>query len=232
MDFRLTFVGRIKCRALSALISKRTRRRHFSPSSTAFAAAILLKLLNGIPWTAATSSPLDSRIPRPSPSALRRAVSLRVRGERAPSHYSRATTALVDHQHHYRRHNHLLQSSQQHQHPDHRTFPVITENGTDSPRQRSLVSTRFTVHCAFPRKIRCPEDPKKIINIATHYVHRLLTIGHAVDKFFFRVQFQIDTRLRSSTRHVRLLGVPASANFPVSREGMRNRRDANDNFIE
>ncbi|XP_012235810.2 protein quick-to-court isoform X1 [Linepithema humile] len=87
-------------------------------------------------FPAAALSPLDSRIPRPSPSALRRAASLRVRGERA--HYPRATTALVDHQHYYRRHNHLLQSSQQHQHPDHRTFPVITENGTDSPRQRSL----------------------------------------------------------------------------------------------
>ncbi|KAI4493073.1 hypothetical protein M0802_009721 [Mischocyttarus mexicanus] len=49
------------------------------------------------------------------------------------------------HHYHYRRHNHLLlqhhqqQQQQYHQHPDHhRIFPVITENGTDSPRQRSL----------------------------------------------------------------------------------------------
>lgn len=97
--------------------------------------------------TATTSppSPLDSRIPRPSPSALRRAASLRLRGERLPPHHPRAattaSTALVGHQHHPRRHNHLLQSSQQHQHQsDHRLFPVITENGTDSPRQRSFVS--------------------------------------------------------------------------------------------
>ncbi|XP_011347620.1 uncharacterized protein LOC105285227 isoform X2 [Ooceraea biroi] len=87
------------------------------------------------------TSPVDSRIPRPSPSALRRAASMRLRGERVPPH-PRATTAtsttLVGYQHHHRRHNHLLQLSQQHQHPDHHTFPVITENGTDSPRQRSL----------------------------------------------------------------------------------------------
>ncbi|XP_012057629.1 PREDICTED: uncharacterized protein LOC105620749 [Atta cephalotes] len=96
--------------------------------------------------TATTSppSPLDSRIPRPSPSALRRAASLRLRGERLPPHHPRSTTAaaastaLLGHQHHPRRHNHLLQSSQQHQHPDYCIFPVITENGTDSPRQRSF----------------------------------------------------------------------------------------------
>ncbi|XP_018305809.1 uncharacterized protein qtc [Mycetomoellerius zeteki] len=98
----------------------------------------------GSPTTTSPPSPLDSRIPRPSPSALRRAASLRLRGERLPPHYPRSTTAaaastaLLGHQHHPRRHNHLLQSSQQHQHPDHRIFPVITENGTDSPRQRSF----------------------------------------------------------------------------------------------
>ncbi|XP_011633358.2 LOW QUALITY PROTEIN: uncharacterized protein LOC105424693 [Pogonomyrmex barbatus] len=101
--------------------------------------------------TAATSPPssLDSRIPRPSPSALRRAANLRLRGEHLPPHHPRATTAvaaaaaaastaLASHQHHPRRHNHFLQSPQQHQHPDYRIFPVITENGTDSPRQRSF----------------------------------------------------------------------------------------------
>ncbi|XP_011704401.1 PREDICTED: uncharacterized protein LOC105459807 isoform X2 [Wasmannia auropunctata] len=96
------------------------------------------------PTTTSPPSPLDSRIPRPSPSALRRAASLRLRGERLPPHHSRVTTAaaastaLVGHQHYPRRHNHLLQSPQQHQHPDHCIFPVITENGTDSPRQRSF----------------------------------------------------------------------------------------------
>ncbi|KAL6448687.1 hypothetical protein ACFW04_000490 [Cataglyphis niger] len=93
------------------------------------------------PTATSPTSPPDSRIPRPSPSALRRAASLRVRGERIlPLHHPRATTTatLISHQQHHRRHNHLLQSSQQHQHPDHCIFPVITENGTDSPRQRSL----------------------------------------------------------------------------------------------
>ncbi|KAG7208651.1 hypothetical protein KM043_014856 [Ampulex compressa] len=91
--------------------------------------------------TTVSSSSWDSRIPRPSPTALRRSASMRMRGERVPPHHQRptaaATTALLGHQHHHqqRRHNHLLQ---QHQHPDHRIFPVITENGTDSPRQRSL----------------------------------------------------------------------------------------------
>ncbi|EGI69933.1 hypothetical protein G5I_01258 [Acromyrmex echinatior] len=98
----------------------------------------------GSPTTTSPPSPLDSRIPRPSPSALRRAASLRLRGERLPPHHPRSTTAaaastaLLGHQHHPRRHNHLLQSSQQHQHPDYCIFPVITENGTDSPRQRSF----------------------------------------------------------------------------------------------
>ncbi|XP_018360660.1 PREDICTED: uncharacterized protein LOC108759628 isoform X2 [Trachymyrmex cornetzi] len=96
------------------------------------------------PTTTSPPSPLDSRIPRPSPSALRRAASLRLRGEHLPPHHPRSTTAaaastaLLGHQHHPRRHNHLLQSSQQHQHPDYCIFPVITENGTDSPRQRSF----------------------------------------------------------------------------------------------
>nr|KAF7390480.1 hypothetical protein H0235_017642 [Vespula pensylvanica] len=96
------------------------------------------------------SSPLalDSRIPRPSSNnVLRRSSSMRIRGERLPAHHSRPTTTTTTsallgqhHQHHYRRHNHLLlqQQQQQQQHPDHRIFPVITENGTDSPRQRSL----------------------------------------------------------------------------------------------
>ncbi|XP_077268709.1 GRIP domain-containing protein quick-to-court isoform X1 [Temnothorax americanus] len=99
----------------------------------------------GSPTTTSPPSSLDSRIPRPSPSALRRAASLRLRGERLLPHHPRpttaavaASTALVGHQHHPRRHNHLLQSPQQHQHPDHRIFPVITENGTESPRQRSF----------------------------------------------------------------------------------------------
>ncbi|KAL0126120.1 hypothetical protein PUN28_004917 [Cardiocondyla obscurior] len=98
--------------------------------------------------TSPPPSPLDSRIPRPSPSpspspsALRRAASLRLRGERLYSHYPRGVAAVnttqVGHQHHSHCHNHLLPSPEQHQHPDHRIFPIITENGTDSPRQRSF----------------------------------------------------------------------------------------------
>ncbi|XP_043800927.1 uncharacterized protein LOC122719293 isoform X1 [Apis laboriosa] len=87
------------------------------------------------------SSSLDSRIPRPSPTGLRRSASMRMRGERLspnnpPSLPSTAATAALSRSyHHYRRFNLL---HQQHHHLDHRTFPVITENGTESPRQRSL----------------------------------------------------------------------------------------------
>lgn len=94
---------------------------------------------------------------------------MRVRGERIPPHYPRATTAantLLGHQYHHRRHNYLLQSQQQHQHPDHRIFPVITENGTDSPRQRSLVSANtprdylsLPIALLIPRVV--PEVPGK-----------------------------------------------------------------------
>ncbi|KAJ8681146.1 hypothetical protein QAD02_016933 [Eretmocerus hayati] len=64
--------------------------------------------------TSPTLSESSSRIPRPSPSALRRSNSLRLKGERSFRH-------------------------QQH----HELFPVITENGTDSPR-RSVSSLSLT----------------------------------------------------------------------------------------
>lgn len=89
------------------------------------------------------SSSLDSRIPRPSPTGLRRSASMRMCGERlspnnpSPLSSTTATAALSRSYHYYRRFNFL---QQQHHHLDHRTFPVITENGTESPRQRSLVS--------------------------------------------------------------------------------------------
>lgn len=132
-----------------------------------------------IPLSAAAASPpsslLDSRIPRPSPSALRRAASLRLRGERPPPpHYTRtsaSSAALVGgHQYHHRRHNHFLQSSQQHQHPDHRTFPVITENGTDSPRQRSLVSNYY-LFMPFAPRFLLPDnlgyfETQRVVNFA------------------------------------------------------------------
>lgn len=91
--------------------------------------------------SSSVSSPLDSRIPRPSPTGLRRSASMRMRGERLspnnpPPPPSTAATAALSRSYH-RRFNLL---HQQHHHLDHRTFPVITENGTESPRQRSLVS--------------------------------------------------------------------------------------------
>ncbi|XP_076383230.1 GRIP domain-containing protein quick-to-court isoform X3 [Megalopta genalis] len=93
------------------------------------------------PSVPSISSSPDSRIPRPSPTGLRRSVSMRMRGERVSPHQpppppSTAVTAALTRQHqHHRRFNFL--QHQQH-HPDHHTFPVITENGTESPRQRSL----------------------------------------------------------------------------------------------
>lgn len=96
------------------------------------------------PSASSASSPLDSRIPRPSPTGLRRSVSMRMRGERvSPNHpppppSTAVTAALSRSYQQYRRFNFL--HHQQHHHLDHRIFPVITENGTESPRQRSLVS--------------------------------------------------------------------------------------------
>lgn len=100
------------------------------------------------PSVSSISSTWDSRIPRPSPTGLRRSASMRVRGERISPHQpppppsAAATAALTRHQYQQHRRLNSLQH-QQHHHPDYRTFPVITENGTESPRQRSLVST----HC-------------------------------------------------------------------------------------
>ncbi|KAK9302688.1 hypothetical protein QLX08_005410 [Tetragonisca angustula] len=94
------------------------------------------------PSASSASSPLDSRIPRPSPIGLRRSVSMRMRGERvSPNHpppppSTAVTAALSRSYQQYRRFNFL--HHQQHHHLDHRIFPVITENGTESPRQRSL----------------------------------------------------------------------------------------------
>lgn len=90
------------------------------------------------------SSPWESRIPRPSPTGLRRSVSMRMRGERISPHQppplpSTVATAALARQHQQHRRLNFLQH-QQHHHLDHRIFPVITENGTESPRQRSLVS--------------------------------------------------------------------------------------------
>ncbi|XP_017763123.1 PREDICTED: uncharacterized protein LOC108552934 isoform X2 [Eufriesea mexicana] len=88
------------------------------------------------------SSSWDSRIPRPSPTGLRRSASMRMRGERvSPNHpppppSTAVNAALSRSYQQYRRSNFL--HHQQHHHLDYRTFPVITENGTESPRQRSL----------------------------------------------------------------------------------------------
>lgn len=97
------------------------------------------------PTVSSASSSLDSRIPRPSPTSLRRSASLRMRGERvSPNHpppppSTAANAALSRHHQQHRRSTPL--HYQQYHHLDYYTFPVITENGAESPRQRSLVST-------------------------------------------------------------------------------------------
>ncbi|XP_076176512.1 GRIP domain-containing protein quick-to-court isoform X3 [Ptiloglossa arizonensis] len=75
-------------------------------------------------------------------TGLRRSVSMRMRGERISPHQppplpSTVATAALARQHQQHRRLNFLQH-QQHHHLDHRIFPVITENGTESPRQRSL----------------------------------------------------------------------------------------------
>ncbi|CAD6222129.1 GSCOCG00000743001-RA-CDS [Cotesia congregata] len=87
------------------------------------------------PGAGSGNSNADSRIPRPSPTALRRSASMRVRGERVQN--IRTTGSLgpgsLSHhhnQHHYHRHNHISHQTE--------IFPAITENGLDSPRHRSL----------------------------------------------------------------------------------------------
>ena len=87
------------------------------------------------------SSSCDSRIPRPSLSGLRRSASMRMRGERIspnqpppPPPPSTAANAALNRRCQCSRRSNLLQ----HHHLDHQIFPVITENGSDSPRQRSL----------------------------------------------------------------------------------------------
>ncbi|XP_034945691.1 liprin-alpha-1 isoform X2 [Chelonus insularis] len=78
-----------------------------------------------------TTSPVgDSRIPRPSPTALRRSSSMRVRGERVSHHLRTSSLGLNSSYQHHHRNNYI------HQQPD--IFPAITENGVDSPRHRSL----------------------------------------------------------------------------------------------
>ncbi|KAF7996944.1 hypothetical protein HCN44_002590 [Aphidius gifuensis] len=78
----------------------------------------------------------DSKIPRPSPTALRRSSSMRLRGERGYNCNFRTTSssspASNPIKQYHQRHN--LQSLQ-HQND---LFPAITENGVDSPRHRTL----------------------------------------------------------------------------------------------
>lgn len=82
-------------------------------------------------------TPGDSRIPRPSPTALRRSSSMRLRGERV-SHHLRATGSFGSNtiQQYHHRHGHILPQQTD-------LFPAITENGLESPRHRSLVSFYF-----------------------------------------------------------------------------------------
>ncbi|XP_012263440.1 protein quick-to-court isoform X2 [Athalia rosae] len=79
------------------------------------------------PLTPSPTSAEHSRIPRPSPAPLRRAGSLRVRGEHSLGHQHHRTPvgSAV----------HNLQGSTRH---PQEFFPAITENGVSSPRHRSL----------------------------------------------------------------------------------------------
>ncbi|XP_076766552.1 GRIP domain-containing protein quick-to-court isoform X2 [Xylocopa sonorina] len=74
---------------------------------------------------------------------LRRSASMRMRGERVlpnhpPTPPSTAVTAALSRPYQQCRRPNVLHHQQQHHHLGHHTFPVITENGTESPRQRSL----------------------------------------------------------------------------------------------
>ncbi|CAL7933780.1 unnamed protein product [Xylocopa violacea] len=79
-----------------------------------------------------------------STPGLRRSASMRMRGERVlpnhpPTPPSTAVTAALSRPYQQcRRPNVLHHQQQHHHHLGHHTFPVITENGTESPRQRSL----------------------------------------------------------------------------------------------
>ncbi|XP_076766553.1 GRIP domain-containing protein quick-to-court isoform X3 [Xylocopa sonorina] len=95
------------------------------------------------PSVSSVSCSWDSRIPRPSPTGLRRSASMRMRGERVlpnhpPTPPSTAVTAALSRPYQQCRRPNVLHHQQQHHHLGHHTFPVITENGTESPRQRSL----------------------------------------------------------------------------------------------
>lgn len=83
------------------------------------------------------TTPVDSKIPRPSSTSLRRSSSLRLRGERALTP----------------RYNQLQQNSFLNQKAgchDAQQFPVIIENGLDSPsRERSSVSNLINIICSF-----------------------------------------------------------------------------------
>ncbi|XP_043275979.1 uncharacterized protein qtc isoform X2 [Venturia canescens] len=90
-----------------------------------------------------TSSAGDSRIPRPSPTSLRRSASMRVRGERVViPNLRHSSGSSILHQHHQQqRHAHLIKQHQQlsnnHQQIA-EEFSAITENGIDSHRHRSF----------------------------------------------------------------------------------------------
>lgn len=96
--------------------------------------------VSGTPTTTACTG--DSRIPRPSPTGLRRSSSMRLRGERGYHSNFRATgsspasSSIPIQQYHQRHNSHSI-------HCQNELFPAITENGVDSPRHRTLVSLIF-----------------------------------------------------------------------------------------
>lgn len=79
-------------------------------------------------------SPTESRIPRPSPTALRRSASLRLRGERG-AHLRSPIVSSTIHNYQIRNNSNYLHNYHQSQTND--FFPIINENGSDSPRSRS-----------------------------------------------------------------------------------------------
>ncbi|XP_051153898.1 protein quick-to-court isoform X2 [Leptopilina boulardi] len=83
----------------------------------------------------AISPSMESRIPRPSPTALRRSASLRLRGERGSHLRSPIVSSTIHNNYQIRNnsnHNYL-----QSQLNAHEFFPIINENGSDTPRNRS-----------------------------------------------------------------------------------------------
>lgn len=84
-------------------------------------------------------SPTESRIPRPSPTALRRSASLRLRGERG-AHLRSPIVSSTIHNYQIRNNSNHIHNYLQSQCNQQELFPIINENGSELPRHRSSVS--------------------------------------------------------------------------------------------